>query len=116
MRYPEGGGLTAEDRARREAVRLCAADLFAQGKSQAEVARVLRVSPMSASRWYRSWRAGGVAALASKGPAGWPCRLNEDQRTQLEAELEAGPAAHGWVEDQRWTLERIVTVIARRFH
>jgi putative transposase len=35
---------------------------------------------------------------------------------RLEAELEAGPAAHGWVEDQRWTLERIATVIARRFH
>ncbi|GAA5772220.1 hypothetical protein Aros01_08767 [Streptosporangium roseum] len=33
--------------------------------------------------------------MASKGAAGWPCRLNEEQRTRLEAELEAGPAAHG---------------------
>lgn len=28
----------------------------------------------------------------------------------------AGSAAHGWVEDQRWTLARVATVIARRFH
>lgn len=26
-----------------------------------------------------------------------------------------GPAAHGW-EDQRWTLNRVKTVIGRRFH
>ena len=95
MRYPEGGGLTAQDRARREAVRLCAAEMFARGTSQAEVARRLRVSPMSAGRWYRSWQAGGTAAPASKGAAGWPCRLTEKQREQLEAELKAGPAAHG---------------------
>ncbi|MFD3621562.1 hypothetical protein ACFWWT_41475 [Streptomyces sp. NPDC058676] len=34
--------------------------------------------------------------------------------TQLEAELVKGLAAHGW-EDQRWTLERVKTVIGRRF-
>ncbi|MGS2646893.1 helix-turn-helix domain-containing protein [Streptosporangium sp. G12] len=68
MRYPEGGELTGKDRARREAVRLQAAEMFAQGTSQAEVARLLRVSPMSAGRWYRTWQAGGTAALASKGP------------------------------------------------
>ncbi|MEU7454053.1 hypothetical protein [Streptosporangium roseum] len=50
MRYPEGGGLTAKDRARREAVRLRAAEMFAQDVSQAEVARRLRVPAMSASR------------------------------------------------------------------
>jgi hypothetical protein len=31
MRYPDGGGLTAEDRARREQVRLAAADLIEAG-------------------------------------------------------------------------------------
>lgn len=25
-------------------------------------------------------------------------------------------AAHGWVEDQRWTLPRIALLVARRFH
>ncbi|WP_367666948.1 winged helix-turn-helix domain-containing protein [Streptomyces sp. DG2A-72] len=26
------------------------------------------------------------------------------------------PGRHGWTEDQRWTLARVATVIARRFH
>ncbi len=33
----------------------------------------------------------------------------------MEAELAKGPAAHGR-QDQRWTLSRVKTVIARRFH
>jgi putative transposase len=116
MRYPEGGGLTAADRARREALRMRAAELFANGTSQAAVARRFRVSPTSASRWYRDWKAGGTAALVSKGPAGWPCWLNPQQRERLEAALDAGPAAHGWTQDQRWTLARIADLIARLFH
>jgi hypothetical protein len=39
MRYPDGGGLTAEERARREQVRLTAADLIEAGASDREVAR-----------------------------------------------------------------------------
>jgi hypothetical protein len=39
MRYPDGGGLTAEDRARPEQVRLAAADLIEAGTSIREVAR-----------------------------------------------------------------------------
>nr|WP_285543976.1 winged helix-turn-helix domain-containing protein [Streptomyces lavendulae] len=42
-------------------------------------------------------------------------RLSEKQFAQLEVELAKGPAAHGW-EDQRWTLDRVKTVIGRRFH
>jgi hypothetical protein len=38
MRYPDGGGLTAQARARRESVRLQAAELFARGISPVEVA------------------------------------------------------------------------------
>ncbi|MFJ5877422.1 winged helix-turn-helix domain-containing protein [Streptomyces sp. NPDC093088] len=33
----------------------------------------------------------------------------------MQAELEAGPAAHGWSEDQRWTLARIAELIHRLF-
>ncbi|WP_203863769.1 helix-turn-helix domain-containing protein, partial [Planobispora rosea] len=60
MRYGEGGGLTAEQRAKRERLRFEAADLFAQGVSAPEVARRFRVSRMSANRWYRAWQTGGV--------------------------------------------------------
>ena len=54
MRYPDGGGLTAEQRARREQVRLAAAELIEAGASDREIARRFRVSRMSANRWRRS--------------------------------------------------------------
>src|SRR5215467_14453431 len=115
MRYPDGGGLTAAERARREQVRLSAADLMEAGASDREVARRFRVSRMSANRWRRALAAGGRAALASKGPGGGPAKLSPAQVRELEAVLEAGPAAWGWDEDQCWTLARIAEVVRRRF-
>ena len=75
----DGGGLTAEGRARREKVRLQAAQMFEQGIKPAQVARCLRVSTKSAYLWRRRWRSGGGAALASKGAGGNACRLDEAQ-------------------------------------
>ena len=115
MRYADGGGLTAEGRARREAVRLQAAEMFAQDADPVQTARSLRVSTKSVYQWRRAWRAGGQEALASKGPGGSPCRLDEAQLGQLRAALEAGPAAHGWAEDQRWTLARAAALASRLF-
>jgi transposase len=115
MRYPDGGGLTADERARREQVRLAAAELFEAGASDREVARRFRVSRMSANRWRRALAAGGRAALASKGAGGARCKLSPAQLRELEMVLEAGPAASGWDEDQCWTLARIAEVIRARF-
>jgi transposase len=114
MRYGEGGGLTAAERARRERVRLAAAELIEAGASDREVSRRFRVSRMSANRWRRALAAGGRAALASKGAGGARCRLTPAQLDELEGVLEEGPAALGW-EDQCWTLARITDVIWRRF-
>ncbi|MET7364483.1 helix-turn-helix domain-containing protein [Streptomyces sp. NPDC005566] len=69
MRYPDGGGLTAEERVRRERVRLAAADLIEAGASDREVARRFRVTRMSANRWRRGLASGGRQALVSRGPA-----------------------------------------------
>ena len=115
MRYPDGGGLTAAERARREQVRFAAADLIEAGASDPEVARRFRVTRMSANRWRRALAAGGWAALLSKGPGGGPCKLSPAQVRELEAVLEAGPAVWGWDEDQCWTLARIAEVVRRRF-
>jgi transposase len=115
MRYPDGGGLTAAERSRREQVRLAAADLVEAGASDREVARRFRVSRMSANRWRRALVAGGRAALVSKGPGGGPCKLTAAQVRELETALEAGPAAWGWDEDQCWTLARIADLVRRRF-
>jgi transposase len=115
MRYPDGGGLTAEGRSRREQVRLQAAKMFAEDADARRIAGLLRVSTKSVYQWRRAWRAGGDAALASKGPGGNACKLDKDQLARLSAALDAGPAVCGWDQDQRWTLARAAALIARLF-
>ncbi|MFG2712000.1 winged helix-turn-helix domain-containing protein [Streptomyces goshikiensis] len=66
MRYPQGGGLTSERPAFREALRLKAAGWF-----------------------------GGRRALRSRGPMCRP-KIGPRQFALLEAELDKGPVAHGW--------------------
>jgi putative transposase len=89
--------------------------MFAQGLSAPQVAQRLGVTRKSTSQWKRAWQQGGTAALASKGPGGSTCRLSDAQLTRLETELDAGPAAHGWTDDQRWTLARITCLINELF-
>jgi transposase len=115
VRYPDGGGLTAECRARREAVRLQAAALFVSNVPVPEIARRLRVSHNAVYVWRRRWLADGETGLASRGAAGSVCRLTDDQLEQLAAALDEGPAAHGYIEDQRWTLARVAELIVRLF-
>ncbi len=67
MRYPDGGGLSAQGRARREKLRLQAAQMFEQGIESVQVARCLRVSAKPAYRGGGVVRVGGEAALASRG-------------------------------------------------
>jgi transposase len=114
MRYADGGGLTVAERARREKVRLEAADMIEAGASDAEVGRRLRVSRMSANRWRRALAAGGREALESKGAGGAKCKLGPVQLAELEAVLDAGPAACGYA-DQCWTLARVADLAWQRF-
>src|SRR3954468_18294957 len=114
MRYPQGGGLTAAERARRERVRLAAAEWMEEGAGDQEVATRFRVTRMSANRWRRALAAGGRPALASKGAGGARCRLSPTQIAELETLLDAGPAAWGWA-DQCWTLPRIAGVVREGF-
>ena len=50
------------------------------------------MSRMSANRW-RRLATGGTQALASKGAGGARCKLTPAQLRELEAVLDAGPAA-----------------------
>ena len=95
MRYPDGGGLDAAERARREKVRLAAAEMIEAGASDREVAKRFRVSRMSVNRWRRALAAGGREALASKGAGGAQCKLPAAQVAELEAVLDAGPGGGG---------------------
>src|SRR3954464_3522928 len=113
MRYAQGGGLTAEERAPREQVRLAGAEWIEEGATDREVAGRFRVTRMSANRWRRALADGGRPALASKGPGGARCRLSPAQLDELQVLLKAGPAAEGWT-DQCWTLPRIAEVVHTR--
>jgi transposase len=68
---------------------------------------------MSANRCRRALAAGGRAVLASRGAGGARCKLTPAQVGELEAVLDAGPAACGYA-DQCWTLARIAEQAWRR--
>ncbi|MEU9100041.1 helix-turn-helix domain-containing protein [Streptomyces sp. NPDC048361] len=56
MRYPQGGGLTAERQQFREELRLQAAERFARGEGSSAIAGDLRVSVRSVQRWRHAGR------------------------------------------------------------
>lgn len=99
--------------------RLDGARLFAQGKSRAEVARLLGVSRQSAGRWHEAWEQSGQAGLSAAGRAGRKPKVTAAQLKQVEQELLRGPAAHGYA-SALWTLSRIArlitNVIGVRYH
>jgi transposase len=100
----------AQYRAARQARRERAAELFAQGRSQAEVARELEVSRQSASRWHAGWQAEGARALQSRGPTGRRPKIPDAALKGIEQALLEGALAHGFATDV-WTLDRIAVVI-----
>jgi hypothetical protein len=85
MRYAQGGGLDAAARARREQVRMQAAELIAAGENDEQVARRFRVTKMSVNRWRRAFEAGGTKAPVSKGAAGVRPLLTDPQRAARDA-------------------------------
>ena len=79
---------------------LQAAGMFRQGVKAAQIACELRVSTKSVYQRRRRWRAGGEAALASRGPGGAACRLGGRQlarnlSTHLSAAMRVFTGAHG---------------------
>jgi transposase len=107
------------ERDRPEARRLRAAELFAAGVHQAEVARQLEVSAQAVSVWHACWQSGGTDALRSRGPSGPTPRLSDAQLATVEQALLEGPTANGFT-GELWTLDRIAIVIERltgvRYH
>ena len=84
-----------EERAALEARRLQAAELFAQGRTQAEVARELGVSRQSAHVWHTRFQEGGVDALRSRGPTGPNPKLSAAQLPSIEQALLQGARPMG---------------------
>lgn len=100
------------DRDVQEARRGLAAKLFKEGHSQADVARELRVSRQSVSRWYESWRTGGLSALKKAPRTGRPPQLTGAQLRNVEKALLKGARANGY-STELWTLRRVAEVIER---
>lgn len=104
---------------RLEARRFKAAVLFRAGKTQAEVARTLRVTPEAARQWHDAWKQGGKKGLRSRGTPGAKPRLTRADKRTVERVLLKGPAAAGYA-TPLWTLERIQKVIRKetgvRYH
>jgi putative transposase len=108
--------LTPKEQAKREQLRLEAAERFARGEKTTDIAKAFRVTERSVERWRRAWRTGGTQALRSKGPMSVE-RLSPQQWARLETELRRGPLAHGWDDEQQgWTLKRVKVLIGRLFH
>jgi len=95
----------------RQHIRFAAAEMFEQGKTNAEIARALGVSRKSVSSWHSDWEKGGKDALKIGTPGRKP-RLSGDQWQHIQQALLEGPRAHGYDTDL-WTLERIAGLILK---
>lgn len=104
--------MSPAERERREKLRLRAAGWFAEGVSQAEMARKSGVSPQAVSVWHRAWLDGGVDALRSAGPPGTHRRVSDEGFAEVAAVPEAGPEAAGFTGQIR-TLARVGRVITQ---
>lgn len=90
--------------------RLKAVRLFAQERSDADIARHLNITRQSVGRWRIKWNNGGIKALKSKGPAGAKPRITLEQTDKVMAALKAGPLTAGYHTDV-WTLPRVATLV-----
>jgi integrase/transposase len=101
----------ARQRAKLQAVRERAADLFAQGMPPSLVARQLGVARQTAVSWHARWRTGGTAALRSRGPSRHPT-IPDSKLPAIKRALLKGAGAHGFDSDV-WTSARVAVVIQR---
>jgi len=97
-----------------ESRRLEAVGLLNQGLNQSEVARRLKVSHQTVSRWQRTATAGGARALRKAGRAGRKAELTADQITRLGELLRQGPEKLGY-RTQLWTTARVADLIQKEF-
>jgi transposase len=99
--------------------RLEAGKLFEKGLTQAQVARELGVTRVSAMRWFYLWKKKGMAGLIGSNRLGRKPRLTKEFLNKIERALVKGPQSQGYKTDL-WTLPRIAEVVYRetgiRFH
>jgi transposase len=87
-----------------------AAELFAQGATQADVAHALKVSRVTAMRWHQAWCKQGKKGLAVAARLGRPPALSGRDLVRIDRQLRRGPLAHGY-ETGVWTLWRVAEIV-----
>ena len=97
-----------------EALRRLAVDRVIQGQTQAAVAEVLGVHPVTIAKWMARHRAEGDAGLAAKPTPGRPRFLTPTQEAEVKTWLTQKPTDHGFRTDL-WSAQRIVELIRRHF-
>ena len=102
-------GEGATQRAKLQAVRERAAELFAEGRSAAAVADELDVARQTATEWRARWQSGGAAALRNQR-LGRPPAVPDSQLPAIEQALLKGAKAHRFDSDG-WTSSRVAVVI-----
>lgn len=93
-----------------KARRLEARRLLDEGVAQAEVARRVKATRQSVSRWARQSR----KALAQVRRQGRKAQLDASALATLKAAILAGPAAAGFT-GELWTVPRVRQLIVQRF-
>jgi hypothetical protein len=115
MRYADGGGLTAEERARRTRVRLQAAQMFEQdmdpGADRPAAAGQHEIGVHVAAGLAR----GRGCRPGIERPGREPVQARRRSAGEAARRAGRGPAACGWAGDQRWTLARVADLIRRLF-
>src|SRR5438445_10425484 len=104
------GVRTRRDFGALERRRMRACELFDDGMKQADVARVVKASRQSVSRWHFAWEKQGAKGLRAAGRAGRKPKLDGDQLAAIEKVLLAGPKVAGY-KTEVWTLPRIAKQI-----
>jgi transposase len=97
-----------------EALRRLAVQQVLSGQTQAAVAKVLGVHPVTVAKWVARHRAEGDAGLLAKPTPGRPRFLTPQQDQQVRTWLAQKPTAHGFPTDL-WTARRVAELIRRKF-
>jgi transposase len=97
-----------------EAIRRLAVQNVLGGQTQAAVAKMLGVHPVTVAKWMARRRAEGEAGLVAKPVPGRPRFLTAEQDLRVRGWLAQKPTAHGFPTDL-WTARRVAELIRRRF-
>jgi transposase len=104
-----GWTLRHRDTASLEERRLKGLALLSEGRSQAEVARLLGVTPAAVCYWQRAIDGGGPKALRAVPRSGRPTLVPREQLATLPDLLARGALSYGFSTDL-WTIPRILQV------